>query len=289
MADPYTYPNGVLRNKFGIRDEDRLQAVERDFSGKRYITLEEEGPSGPFNLERLKATHHFLFQDVYPWAGELRTVELGKPDHVGGEVHWFTAPEALEPRLKSIFARLQADDELRGLPRALFAEKAARYFAQVNNAHPFREGNGRAQRAFFEGLAREAGHPLAFDVVSQERMIEASIQGHKGNTGGFERLFDEISDPERVGYLRTAIAYLEANDFNWNERYLATLAGGRQYDGELVAIGPDSFMMHDGTKILVGATQILRAELSGLPSPGEGLSFQVPSLPDRGRSGGIER
>lgn len=92
-----------------------------------------------------------------------------------------------------------------------FAGQAADIMAELNAIHPFREGNGRTQRAFILQLAKEARHHLDFSVVSKERMIQASIAANEqGDTSMMRRLFDEISDPTRVSLLRDSIIALDA-------------------------------------------------------------------------------
>jgi cell filamentation protein len=62
-------------------------------------------------------------------------------------------------------------------PKA-FANRAAFYLGEINAIHPFREGNGRAQREFIRQLALHAGHPLSWAGFTQPQMVEASIQSH---------------------------------------------------------------------------------------------------------------
>lgn len=74
--DPYLYPGaGVLRNRLGLTDPDQLDRVERRLVTQRII---EGAPTGDFDVAHLRAIHRHLFQDVYAWAGELRTVEIAK-------------------------------------------------------------------------------------------------------------------------------------------------------------------------------------------------------------------
>ena len=78
MSDrDYCYPPDftVLRNKLGIRNLRTLDAAERLFVTQRLL---EAAPEGDFDLAHLKAIHRHLFQDVYEWAGEVRTVEIVK-------------------------------------------------------------------------------------------------------------------------------------------------------------------------------------------------------------------
>ena len=78
--DPYCYPDAdVLVNKLNIRDEETLAAAEIEFTTLRYksytsTTLDIQ----EFTLEHLQRLHLHLFQDVYDWAGELRTIDISK-------------------------------------------------------------------------------------------------------------------------------------------------------------------------------------------------------------------
>jgi cell filamentation protein len=79
FADPYVYPGTtVLINRFGIRESHRLAHAEYAATWARRRQLAEEPIAGSFDLQHLKAIHRWLFQDVFSWAGELRTVEIAK-------------------------------------------------------------------------------------------------------------------------------------------------------------------------------------------------------------------
>ena len=274
-VDPYLQANGTLKNRLGITDAEMLGQVEADFTKVRLRLLERRGPQGPFSFERLKATHRYLFGDVYSWAGEVRGTELYKATGLGGPLHQFTPVAQIEAEAAHIFGRLARAGEHRGLDRSTFAIRAADLLSDVNQLHPFREGNGRTQRTFVEALAKEAGHPLAFDVVSRERMILASVQASQGERDIMRRLIYEVSDPERVQPLRDAIAFLESQNFNWNERYLATTEPRRLYEGTFVGQGGDHFLMHDGERILVGEVD----DLKEVPESGAALRFRSRDQP----------
>ena len=141
---------------------------------------------------------------------------------------------------------------------------------ELNNLHPYREGNGRTQRIFVEALARQAGHALHFDVVSQERMIRASILSTAGDSTMMIRLFQEITDPERIRPLRRAIEFLAANRFPWNTTYLATATPGQEYAGKLVGRDGAAFMMRtDSDQIIIGQQADIPADIHS----GEQFSF----------------
>lgn len=58
----------------------------------------------------------------------------------------------------------------------MLAERLAYYIGEINAIHPFREGNGRTQRMFIECLALKNGFSLGFAKISNEEMLEASVQ-----------------------------------------------------------------------------------------------------------------
>src|SRR5205807_7169831 len=67
-----------------------------------------------------------------------------------------------------------------------FCQRAAHYLGQINALHPFREGNGRAQREFIRELAVEAGYKIAWDLVTQDEMLTASVASfHRGSSESF--------------------------------------------------------------------------------------------------------
>jgi cell filamentation protein len=78
MIDPYLYPGtDVLRNKENIRDARELQAFERMATASRMETLLDDTP---ITAEGYCEIHRYIFQDVYDWAGEVRTVDIAKSD-----------------------------------------------------------------------------------------------------------------------------------------------------------------------------------------------------------------
>ena len=75
----YCYPNSnVLKNKLNIKDEQELFEAEKKLTLIRLQELQKKPVNGNFDYKHLKAIHRYIFQDVYNWAGKLRTVEIGK-------------------------------------------------------------------------------------------------------------------------------------------------------------------------------------------------------------------
>jgi cell filamentation protein len=270
-SDPYLYPGtDVLRNIPGIRNAEDLIAFEALNSGARMYEFSFQPIIGNFDTSHLKAIHRYIFQDVYPWAGQFRTTLLGKAQFAAGPITYFTPPHLLEHEAQRIFDGLHRANLLQGLSRPEFSRKAAHLLVELNTLHPYREGNGRTQRIFVGALARQAGHLLHFDVVSQERMVRASILSMAGDRTMMIRLFQEITDADRIRPLRRAIEFLAANQFPWNSTYLATATPGQEYAGKLVGRDGAAFMMRtDSDQIIIGRQADVPADIRS----GEHFSF----------------
>ncbi len=77
--DPYVDPvSGVLRNRLGITEAEELGVAEADLSAVRLAGLRQRPLPGDYDLGHLRRFHERIFGDVYPWAGELRTVVIAK-------------------------------------------------------------------------------------------------------------------------------------------------------------------------------------------------------------------
>lgn len=190
MQDPYVYPGTtVLRNKLGITDGPVLAQREGELAFVRTLELRQRPVKGRFDFAHLRALHRHIFQDIYPWAGDIRTVALSKGDTL------FALPQYIQSYGDQLFVQLGHESGLRGLDHGAFAERAAYYWGEINALHPFREGNGRTQREFMTQLAREAGYILDWTKVEQEAMIEASIRSANGDSAPFEALLHIISTP----------------------------------------------------------------------------------------------
>ncbi|WP_282776788.1 MULTISPECIES: Fic family protein [unclassified Nocardia] len=185
-VDPYLDPeSGVLRNRLGIIDAARLRQAEADLSQAALAELGIRSLPGRYDLDHLCAFHREIFGDVYPWAGEIRVVGIAKSDP-------FCLPRHIESYAAEVFAALMADRFLRGLDRTEFVGKLTHYLAEVNAIHPFREGNGRAQRAFFGQLARESGWMIDWTGLDPDENAQASMASLRGDNGPLRGLLDSL-------------------------------------------------------------------------------------------------
>jgi cell filamentation protein len=169
LSDPYVIPgSSVLKNKLGLKDSDALERAELRLVNARAV---QAFPVGKFDTAHLMAHHKQLFSAVYSWAGKARTVSISKGDYR------FEAPERVKSELARILGLLQKEHHLKGLVLEMFCHRAAHFYSDINVVHPFREGNGRTQRRFFEQLAQQAGFSLDWKQAPPQQMIEASIRG----------------------------------------------------------------------------------------------------------------
>lgn len=190
--DPYVDPaTGVLRNRLGITDAEELARVESDLTAVQMVELERGHLPGRYDLAHLQEFHRFLFGDLYEWAGELRTVAIAKDD-------LFCLPQFIPSYAQDVFANLARTDFLRGRSREKFINGVAEFLAEINAVHPFREGNGRTQRAFFGQLARDAGHPIDWSSLDATVNIEASQAAHRGDLAPLRVMLEQLVDHPAV-------------------------------------------------------------------------------------------
>lgn len=185
QSDPYTDPaTGVLFNLLNLADPAALAEAEREISFLRENHVRRAPLPGEFDFKHLSAYHRHLFGDIYEWAGTTRRVNIAK---VGA---FFASWLHVEPALRELFANLRKEHLLVGLDRSAFLTRFTHYFIEVNVAHPFREGNGRTQRAFFRHLAAHAGWGFDIATLVGTHYIEACNGGMVGDPGPLIELFD---------------------------------------------------------------------------------------------------
>jgi cell filamentation protein len=179
--DSYVYPGtSVLRNLRDIRDAGQFGKFEAVATVRRTIEVEHEPIEGRFDARHLQAIHHHIFQDVFEWAGEFRTVNIAK----SGDP--FAFHQHIAASLDRICGELKGEGHLSGSDLERFAIRGAYYLGEINAVHPFREGNGRAQREFIRELGVPNGRVIDWRPVSREEMIEASRRSLRTDNAGLE-------------------------------------------------------------------------------------------------------
>ena len=150
----------ALENKLGITDSAELARVEEKISKTKALELFERGLLDQFEVgtfSGLSKIHKYLFDEIYDFAGAVRTVNIAKGNFRFAPVMY------LESALQNISK----------MPQSSFDEVIAKY-VEMNVAHPFREGNGRSTRIWLDAiLKKELGKVIDWSKVDKEDYLLA--------------------------------------------------------------------------------------------------------------------
>lgn len=191
----------MLENKLGITDSADLARMEEQISKKKAVELFEKGildklEAGKFSS--LQAIHKYLFDEIYDFAGKIRTVNIAKGNFRFAPVMYLQA--ALE--------------NIDKMPQSNFDEIIEKY-VEMNVAHPFREGNGRSTRIWLDCiLKKEIGKVVDWSKVDKEDYLLA-----------MER--SPIKDIEIKYLLKNALT----SDINSREVYMKGIDHSYYYEG----------------------------------------------------------
>lgn len=191
----------VITNRLGITDSPTLAREEERISKKAATTLFEENllndmPSGTWTT--LKRIHTILFQDIYDFAGELRTVNISKGNF----------------RFVPVMYLAEAVKTIEDMPQSTFDEIIEKY-VEMNVAHPFREGNGRSMRLWLDHmLCTELLKTIDWSQVDKEQYLSA-----------MER--SPVNDLE----IKTVLAKALTSDINNRELFMKGLDHSYYFEG----------------------------------------------------------
>jgi cell filamentation protein len=184
----------VLRNRIGATTHAELQDAENDLVEARVVELRENpGLLAPcsYDLRFLQAIHRHLFQDVYLWAGDVRTVGIEKGDES------FCPPDSIRQPMDHVAAEIHHLQRLTTVADTDLPRTVAYLYDYVNFAHPFREGNGRATREFFNLLLAERGSGLDWNQTDVTELHSACHTARAdGDLTGLTRMFAKILDTD---------------------------------------------------------------------------------------------
>lgn len=191
----------TIQNKLGITDSFELAQAEEKISKQKAIELFESGrldklDAGTF--ESLSEIHKFLFEDIYDFAGEIRTVNIAKGNF----------------RFAPVMYLAEALKNINEMPQSGFEQIIEKY-VEMNIAHPFREGNGRSMRIWLDlMLKKEIKKVVDWSRVDKEDYLLA-----------MER--SPVRDTEIKHVLKTALT----DDINDREIYMKGIDHSYYYEG----------------------------------------------------------
>lgn len=190
----------ILENRLNITDSADLAREER-ISKKKAVQLFDNKlfdsfPAGKFDT--LQAIHKYMFEDVFDFAGEIRTVNLAKSNF----------------RFAPLMYLQAALDNIDKMPQSTFDEIVEKY-VEMNIAHPFREGNGRSTRIWLDHILKnEIGKVVDWSKVDKEDYLLA-----------MER--SPIKDVEIKVLLKGALT----DEINSREVYMKSIDQSYYYEG----------------------------------------------------------
>lgn len=191
----------VITNKLGITDSPTLAREEERISKKAATTLFEKNllndmPSGTWTT--LQKIHTILFQDIYDFAGALRSVNIAKGNF----------------RFVPVMYLAEAVRTIEDMPQSTFDEIVEKY-VEMNVAHPFREGNGRSMRLWLDHmLCTELQKTIDWSQVDKEQYLSA-----------MER--SPVNDLE----IKTVLAKALTSDINNRELFMKGLDHSYYFEG----------------------------------------------------------
>lgn len=196
MKDPYLYPGTeVPVNLFDEQNEDRLDEIEAGYTGLRIRQLYDIPIVGNFDFEHLCRIHHFIFQDIFRWAGQIRIINIEKAEAALGGIsveysdmrniikHATAACEKFNTLLWNTFTPEQK------------AEHFSKLMAELWKVHPFREGNTRTIITFCCDFALKKGFPL-----NRELFKDNSIYVRRALVAA-SAVFTDLGDLSQPQYL----------------------------------------------------------------------------------------
>lgn len=191
----------ALENILSITDSTELARAEEKISKKKALALFETGLLDTFpvgNFEGLAMIHHYLFEDIYAFAGKMRDVNIAKGNF----------------RFAPVMYLHSALENIAKMPQSNYDEIIEKY-VEMNVAHPFREGNGRSTRIWLDAiLKKELGQVIDWSRVDKEDYLLA-----------MER--SPIKDVEIKVLLKSALT----DKINDREVYMKGIDASYHYEG----------------------------------------------------------
>lgn len=161
MSDPYVYPGtDVLKNILNIKERKELDGAEADYVSLRLRELAERPLAGDYDFAHIAKMHKYIFQDIYAWAGKIRTINIEKEEPaLGGLSVEYSDKDEVKDDLSQALARMVSrpwkemslDDKVK-----CFSED----LAAIWKVHGFREGNTRLAITFCCQFIEAQGIPI---------------------------------------------------------------------------------------------------------------------------------
>ena len=166
MIDPYVYKNTeTLINNLGIMEKEKLEQAESLITSLKILKIDESLKNEMIDFSYIQKIHKYIFEDIFPFAGEVRTIPIEKSEIIlGGDTVRYAAPGKVIQEGEKILNRMDNTS----WKDMNFEEKSLEYskrIAELWQVHPFREGNTRTVMTFARHYAEKNGFPLDQEIL----------------------------------------------------------------------------------------------------------------------------
>lgn len=189
MRDPYLYEDAdILKNKGNIRDADELKKAEGDIT-KHTMQAVYASKFTKYDDATLCEIHRVIFDSLYEWAGEFRSIPIAKREDVlGGDTVRYAYPEQIKAELNETAREISKLKKTEAKENLMF--KLVRIAAKIWQTHPFREGNTRTVISFTVLLAKHLGIDIDYSLFEQHAAYvrNALVWASQGMYSKFEYL-----------------------------------------------------------------------------------------------------
>lgn len=191
MRDPYLYDDvDVLRNLLDIKDDKQLETAESNITYIKLLDIDRLAENSDFDVEYLKHLHHYIFSDIYEWAGKFRTIPMLKGERVlSGDTVRYSLPDDIEKDL------IRAISDLKSVEwNTLSIDETAKVYAEKIAAlwqvHPFREGNTRTIITFSTQFAHANGFSMDKQLLKESAgyVRDALVKASDGQYSEYQYL-----------------------------------------------------------------------------------------------------
>lgn len=200
MLDPYVYPGtDILKNILGIHDQQVLDDAEADYVSLRLRELAENPLKGDYDFRHLCAMHKYIFQDIYEWAGKIRTINMEKEEPaLGGLSVEYSESDKIETHFSVVLEKMASRPWV-----SLSLNDRVKYFSEdlaaVWKVHGFREGNTRLAVTFCCQFIEAQGLPINRTIFEKHSAYVRTA------LVAYSAVFHDLGDLSKREYLERII------------------------------------------------------------------------------------
>lgn len=197
MKDIYLYKDiAVLKNLLNIKDEELLETAESDITYIKLLDIDNYFTDDKFDYMRLKKIHKIIFEDIFEWAGEERTINITKGERIlGGDTIRYSEVTTIENDINVVISKLSSINWC-SLGIQQTAEFFAKLIANLWQIHPFREGNTRTIITFATQFSKVNGFSMSKNLLRENSAYvrDALVKASDGQYSEYHYLINIFKD-----------------------------------------------------------------------------------------------